>query len=282
MSRFLAQTFAGHGFESRIVLAGCASDAYELARCAVLEDSQAVVAGGGDGTVNAVAAALAGSHTPMGILPLGTFNHFAHSLRIPTELDLAACTLMTGSVARVDVGLVNGRVFLNNSRLGRSPGVISEQREQQPSQREKWATFAEATASILWRYALLKIRLHVNGKELARTTPFLFVDNHRSSLSAPNIGQRHVSSGGELCVYLVRAANRLGVLKLGFKALLGRLQRKDELDTFSAHEFTVETRRKVVPVAIDGEVQWMHSPLHYRILPRALSVIVPGRGAWAA
>ncbi len=280
--RYLAHTFAGYGFESRILLAGCGSDVYELARRAVQEDSQAVVAGGGDGTVNAVAAALAGSHTPMGILPLGTFNHFAHVLRIPTDLDSAASTLMTGSVARVDVGLVNGHLFLNNSSLGLYPQMVSERQQQQRSGREKWIAFVEAAASALRRYPLLRVRLHVNGKELARTTPFLFVGNNRYAISGLKIGERDVPTRGELCVYLVRAVNRFGLLRLALKALLGRLGRNDQLDAFSASEFTVETRRKLVPVATDGEIQWMQSPLHYRILPRALSVIVPGRGAWAA
>ena len=74
----------------------------------------AVVVGGGDGSVNAAASALAGTEIPLGVLPLGTFNHFAKDLGIPAALEDAARIVAEGHVTDVDLGEVNGRIFVNS------------------------------------------------------------------------------------------------------------------------------------------------------------------------
>lgn len=84
------------------------------------------VAASGDGTMAAVAAAVAGTDVPMGILPLGTFNYFARSLGVPLELDEALDALCSGTVRRVAFGEVNGRLFLNNASVGIYPKVLDE------------------------------------------------------------------------------------------------------------------------------------------------------------
>ena len=80
-----------------------------------------VVAAGGDGTINAVAAAIVDADKALGVLPFGTMNHFAKDLNIPLDFDGAIETIVAGHVTRVDVGDVNGRIFVNNSSLGLYP-----------------------------------------------------------------------------------------------------------------------------------------------------------------
>jgi diacylglycerol kinase family enzyme len=99
----------------------------EAAARAVADPTCAVVvAGGGDGTVNAVAGVLAGTEKPLGVLPLGTLNHFAKDLGIPHEVERAVQLLGTGAPRRVDVAEVNGRVFVNNSSIGVYPLAVRE------------------------------------------------------------------------------------------------------------------------------------------------------------
>ena len=116
--RLLAERFAASGVDARISLARSGADIVALAQRAVEGSSRTVVAGGGDGTVNAVASVLVGTDKSLGVLPLGTFNYFARNLGIPVDLDGAARTLIEGRVAKVCVGDVNGRTFLNNASLG--------------------------------------------------------------------------------------------------------------------------------------------------------------------
>ena len=111
----------------------------EVAQEAVRSGVEAVVAGGGDGTIRAVAAHLAGGSIPMGVLPMGTLNHFARDLGIPVDLPGAIRTIAEGTVHALDVGEVNGEIFLNNSQLGVYPPVVKvRDREREEKQRGKW------------------------------------------------------------------------------------------------------------------------------------------------
>src|SRR5687768_8867145 len=101
-----------------------ASQLGAAARQAIREGAELVIAGGGDGTVNAIAGALAGSDAMLGILPLGTFNHFARDLGIPADLAPAADALARAQPLMVDLAEVNGHRFVNNSCLGYYPQVV--------------------------------------------------------------------------------------------------------------------------------------------------------------
>src|SRR5687768_14742182 len=90
----------------------------EVTRESLRQGASVIVAGGGDGTISTVASILADSGADLGVLPLGTLNHFAKDLRIPLEMPDAIETIVHGHTMRVDVGEVNGRRFVNNSSLG--------------------------------------------------------------------------------------------------------------------------------------------------------------------
>ena len=122
-----------------------------------------VVAAGGDGTMNAVASALIGTETAMGVLPLGTLNHFAKDLKIPLELEGAVATIVTGRIVPIDVGEVNGHIFLNNSSIGIYPWIVRERETEQRKGYRKWVAFARASISALKRYSLLHVRLRDGG-----------------------------------------------------------------------------------------------------------------------
>jgi len=121
--RRLAKIFEANGVSAEITLAESGVKVAELAREAARGDWTVIVAGGGDGTINAVASAVVGSDKVLGVLPLGTLNHFARDLKIPNDLDLAARAIISGQTISADVGEVNGRIFLNNSSLGLYPTI---------------------------------------------------------------------------------------------------------------------------------------------------------------
>lgn len=272
---WLRQALAGNGVEPEILFAERGSDVPELARRAVQRHSPAVVAGGGDGTVNAVAAQLVGTGVPLGVLPLGTLNHFAKELQVPLEGEAALRSLLTGRIVSVDAAEVNGRPFVNNSSLGLYPWLVAEREKEQRKGHSKWAAFVQAGFSVLRRYPFLDVTLAVEGRELRYRTPFVFIGNNKYSMEAFRIGERETLSGGELCMFVAARGRRRDLLKLALWTLLGRASRACELKALSAREILIETRRKRVRVALDGEVTWMESPLRYRTLPGALRVIVP-------
>lgn len=272
----LAQRFAVHGLQAEVTLAVDANHMLEAARAALAAGARVVVAGGGDGTINAIASVVLDSGAVFGVLPMGTLNHFARDLGLPPQLDAAIATLAAGHVERIDVGEVNGRIFLNNSSLGLYPDIVRDrQRQQRRLGRSKWTAFGWATLSALRRFPFLSVRLAMGDADHARRTPFVFIGNNDYQMEGFNIGERARINGGMLSVYVAQRPTRFGLLKLALRALFGRLRQAREFDVFQAREMTIETRHRRLRVATDGEVTVMAPPLRYRIRRAALPVIVP-------
>src|SRR5215217_5373683 len=151
-----------------------------------------LVVGGGDGTISAAASALIGTETLLGILPLGTLNHFARDLGIPTNLNEAARLIAAGGERRVDVAEMNDRVFINNSAIGLYPlMVLDRDRQRARLGRSKRLAMVIASLRTLWRFGHRRLTLTINDERKARVdTPLLFVGNndYRIDIGAP--GQR--------------------------------------------------------------------------------------------
>lgn len=237
---------------------------------------EVVVAGGGDGTVGGVAAALAGSGKILGVLPMGTLNHFAKDLGIPLDLPGAVAAIVNGETAGVDVGEVNGRVFINNSSLGIYPRIVAQRETQQEGLgMGKWPAFVWAMIQALRRFPFLRLRITFEGRQLDRKTAFLFVGNNEYEISGFRLGGRACLNAGKLGLYLTHRTGRFGLFRLAFHALLGRLKQVEDFDAFCVKEALIETQRARLLVATDGEVNWFKTPLQYRVRPGALRVRVP-------
>jgi YegS/Rv2252/BmrU family lipid kinase len=272
----IAQLFAARGYEVRIVHPEPTADLTALAERAAKGDEQTIVAGGGDGTISAVASALAGTDKILGVLPLGTLNHFAKDLAIPLDLAAAIDTIIDGHTAQVDVGEVNGRAFINNSSLGIYPQIVANREAQQERlSRGKWSAFLWATLRAFRRFPFLHLHIIVEERQLERRTAFLFVGNNEYQMSGFNLGSRACLNAGKLGLYLTHRTGRLGLVRLALRALLGRLEQAEDFDAFCVTEATIQTRHARLLVATDGEVDWITPPLHYRIRPAALRVLVP-------
>lgn len=272
----LAARFAAQGLAAEIWLVAGSGQIASAVDAALAGGAGTVVAAGGDGTVNAVAAALLESGATLGVLPMGTLNHFARDLGIPATLDAAIATVVLGHAARIDVGEVNGRIFLNNSSLGLYPDIVRErQRQQRRLGRGKWLAFGWGTLAAMRRYPFLSLRLTLGDAVRWRRTPFVFIGNNVYQMEGFNIGERSRLDGGELSVYVAQRPTRWGLLKLALRALVGRLRQARDFDALTAQALTIETRKHRLHVATDGEVTVMTPPLQYRIRPAALPVLVP-------
>ncbi len=274
----LSRIFAETRTPARIHLASSGSEISDLTRRAVKDNTQIIVAGGGDGTINAVANELMGTSVALGILPLGTLNHFSKDMQIPQNLEDAARTLVTGRAVPVDVGEVNGRFFVNNSSLGIYPHIVRLREEQQrKTGRKKWVAFVRALFSVVKHYSFLRVYLRVNDKELSCETPLVFVGNNRYEMEGLNIGTRRRLDAGELCLFVANGVRRTDLVRFAFLALVGRLHDARDFDVLITDHVSIDTRRPRANISTDGEVNPMDTPLHYRTHPGALRVIVPAR-----
>jgi YegS/Rv2252/BmrU family lipid kinase len=272
----VVELFRRQGEDPRIVQPDDGHDICAVARDAVQSGERIVVAAGGDGTINAVATALAGTDRFLGVLPVGTLNHFAKDLGIPLDLESAVRTIKDGVVAAVDVGEVNGRIFINNSSLGIYPQIVSRREaQQQRLARGKWPAFFWATIQAMRRFPFLDLRIAFEGQQMFRRTAFLFVGNNEYEIAGFNLGSRACVNAGKLGLYLTQRTGRFGLFRLAFHALFGRVDQEKDFDVFCVTEARIETRKRRLLVALDGEVERMETPLQYRIRPAALRVLVP-------
>ena len=233
-----------------------------------------VAAAGGDGTVSAVAAAVARAGKTLAVVPTGTMNHFARDAGIPTELDAAAAVLRTGRAAAVDVGIVNDRYFLNNVSLGSYPRMVDERTRLERRGRSRRLAAIAAIAKTWWRLRSVTAALTVDGRDLVRRSPFIVVGNGRYDLSGFDLTRRDLSDH-RLSLYVAPRAGRLGALSLPLRALLGTLDSYEQFETFHADAITIAVGRRRVLTGIDGEVRDLESPLRFAVRRGALQVLLP-------
>jgi diacylglycerol kinase family enzyme len=270
----LEEIFVNAGREVRISVAHGGAEIKDAMLRAVQSGCETLVAGGGDGTINTAAQVVVGTSVQLGVLPLGTLNHFAKDLGIPLELDAAAQVILDGVVCKVDAGEVNGHVFLNNSSLGVYPAIVRLRERYQASGLGKWIAALWATLAVLRRHLFLAVRISSEGQAIVRRTPLVFVGNNEYRMAGLNAASRESLNSGHLALYVFNAGGRLNLLGLAWRLLLHGADAVQELDLLTVEKATIDTRRPQLRVAIDGEVIVLDSPLTYRIRPAALSVHV--------
>jgi diacylglycerol kinase family enzyme len=217
----------------------------------------------------------------MGVLPVGTWNHFARDLGIPLNVDAAAGVLVTGEVVRVDLGEVNGRVFLNNSIIGMYPNYRFIRENELRKRRWPLLAYAWSALKVFWRLPFYTLHFRVDGREFVRRTPFAMVANNEHEMEGYRLGSRASMTEGCLYLYIMRPAGRWGLLRMVLNLALGRFSKHRDFDVYRAHEIIIHGRQKRLGISLDGEIAVLPTPLHYRSLPRALDVIVP-RGQFSS
>jgi diacylglycerol kinase family enzyme len=274
-AKSLRERFIAFGVKANVHLARSGADIERFASEAAASDAEIIVAGGGDGTISCVAEKAAKAGKILGVLPLGTLNNFSKDLGIPQALTGAVRVIAEGNVQSIDLAEVNGRVFINNSSIGLYPKMVVRREAQQRLGRGKWNSAFWATLRIFRISPFLKVKIELDGKEFTRKTPFVFVGNNEYEMDLYNIGRRPRLDEGKLSLYFIHREGRWGVMLLLFHTLTRRLRQWRDFEAVNTEHVTIQTRRKRLHVAFDGEVKIMRSPLEYRILPKALKVIVP-------
>ncbi len=179
----------------------------------------------------------------------------------------------------VQVGQVNGRLFLVNASLGLYPQLL-EDREAWKQQfgRSRLVAFVSGMASLLQTRSQLQLQIESAGQMAALRTPTLFVGNNHLQLTRVGIAEKDANAvvNGQLAGVVVRPIGTLALFGLLLRGLLGRLGDADNIHSFSFRRLTVTPRgRRRVKVATDGEVSWMEAPLVFEVSAEALLLMVP-------
>lgn len=239
----------------------------------------AVIVAGGDGTINTVAQATLHTGQPFGIVPQGTFNYTSRANGIPLDTVEATRALLSSTPTRMQVGLVNDRVFLVNASLGLYPQLLQD-RETYKRQfgRYRSVAFASAVATILRGNGLLSLDLeHDHVRETVRTAS-LFVGNNALQLEQTGLPEAEVIGQQQLAGVLLRASNPSALLALLLRGVLGKLGEADQLRSFPFNRLHVRPALRGVrklKVALDGEIHWMKPPLVFRVAEQPLWLLTP-------
>lgn len=240
----------------------------------------AVVAAGGDGTVNTLAGLVLPTGLPFGVLPQGTFNYVARAHGIPTDTEAAIRALVSPRVRPVQVGQVNGRVFLVNGSMGLYTQALDDrERFKQRLGRSRAVALLAGLFTALAPHRNWVIRLEVDGQETTVVTPTLFVGNNPLQLAQLGLVQPEGRREG-LVAIMARPMSRLAMLGLLVRGAAGHFAESEAVTCLAFRRLTVEPRLPHRPgrlkIATDGETSWMRPPLCFEAAAQRLNLLVPG------
>lgn len=249
-------------------------------RCAVESGARRVLVAGGDGSIATAAHALRGKACELAILPGGTLNHLAQDLGLPSDLDEAVRVAAGTTTRTIDVGEVNGRVFLNTSSVGVYVTYVRT-RERLERRLGYWLASAAAGFRILFRLRTFRVTLEVNGEEREYITPLVFVGVGERELRLPILGARVAGGRAGLHVMVVQSRTAGRILALTFAAAARGVRaasRTPAMQSFLVDHVRIEPKKKVLAwnIAVDGEIVRVAPPLEYRLVHGALKVVVRG------
>jgi diacylglycerol kinase family enzyme len=240
----------------------------------------AVIVGGGDGTVSAMAGALCETGIAMGILPLGTMNLFARSLGMPVDLDAALQALAGARTRNVDLGEVNGRIFTHHVSMGLQPRLVAiREKADYGSRAGKILATFRALLATMRRPPRLQVRVTLENDTFDVETPALVVSNN---LFGPDhLPYADVLDQGVLGIYICTSNHPTDLAQVTIEALLGSWHARDRVKTLTARSMTVERRsrrRRRIVATVDGELVTFEGAIEMAIRPGCLTVLAPEPG----
>lgn len=242
----------------------------------VVDQNDIVVAAGGDGTLRTVAEALRDSKATFAAVPCGTFNYFARSHGIPLDPAAALELALTGQAQPIQLGEINGRIFVINASLGLYAQSIQEREaKRQIFGRFRLVSVLSTLATMLSHHRNLHLTLHGEKKESELKTPLIFIGNNPLQLENLKLKVADCIQNQKLAVLLLKPLGRFAMLKVLFRGLTKTLSHEEKLISFCSSEMTIQTKIKSHSVALDGEMFEMKSPYVVRALTDVIKMVKP-------
>jgi diacylglycerol kinase family enzyme len=260
-----------------VVRLGADLDCAALVRSRMAEGRRLFVAAGGDGTVNHVIQPLVHSDAVLGVVPVGTYNHFAKDLGIPLGWRAALEVATGGATRQIDTARANERFFVNNISMGLYPKWVSK-RESRGRDYPRWKARLYAAYSTLRKFQHIAVTLESEHHHEVVRTHVLMVSNNTYDLSRIGVeAPRNALGEGRLSVYWLPHVPRLKLMSFIAHYLAGRVRTAPGFRSFRTARIKVQASKKHLHVGIDGEVMTVDIPLVITIVPQSLLVRVPRR-----
>jgi diacylglycerol kinase family enzyme len=264
--------------------------AAKQAAAQALASNTAVVAVGGDGTLNTVAQAAHAAGCAMGVVPQGTFNYFARTHGIPSDVTEAVNLLLRAVPTPVQVAAVNDRVFLVNASLGLYPHLL-EDREAYKARfgRSRWVALWAAAVTLLRAQRRLRLHIEQGGSARDVRTLTLFVGSNRLQLERlgvepppqedrPDRPKLNAPQDAHITALMLKPLGTLAMMGLMLRGAMGTLGEAQSVEHFEFKRMVVSPTlvpgRRGVKVAFDGEVARMRAPLNFQVLDKPLYLML--------
>ena len=239
---------------------------------AAQSDFSTIVVGGGDGSVNCAAQALAGSDKTLGILPFGTMNLFASDLGMPADIEAAIEALGDARPRRVDLARVNGRVFHSLSGLGFFSQMARAREEVRGHKLGRLVGVGIAAIRALRRTGAFSLDIRTESRREHVEALAVLVTNNRFGRD----WRRPKLDEGLLEIHIVENAGALSKLKASANLLTGTWRNDDDTDgirSIVARHLVIGRKRTRTFASTDGELRREYIPLRYETRPGALTVL---------
>lgn len=243
-----------------------------------------LVAAGGDGTATALAEVAQQTGKRLAVLPLGTANLLARDLRLPLTLDAWFAALPDMIEQQIDVGEVNGHIFLHKVVIGAVPGIAAVREKIRGN--ATWAArvgFASHFVRKLNNVRRFAVEITPeDGTPYIHRVHSIAVVNNDYDEGLGKVFHRTRLDAGFLSLYIIRSLSLPNALRLSLEMLLGSWRQDQVLEIENVTTVTLRTRRRRVRAMMDGEVMMLDGPLEFRIRPQALQVLAGPAPAQAA
>jgi len=250
-------------------------DAVAIVRERMRDGRRLFIACGGDGTINCVVQALVNTDAALGVIPLGTYNHFARDLGLPLDWREALDVALSGATRQIDTARANDRFFVNNISMGLYPELVAR-REERGRDYPRWKARIYAVIATLHKYPHVNVTVESEHHAEVIRTHLLMVSNNTYDLSRIGIeAPRATLEEGRLSVYWLPHLPRIALMRFLAHYLAGRVREAPGFRSFRTARMKVQSSKRHLDVGIDGELFRLATPLTITIVPRSLLVRVP-------
>lgn len=249
-------------------------DVTAMVRMRIREGLKLFIAAGGDGTIHHVVQGLVNSEAVLGVIPIGTYNHFAKDLAIPLDWRQALDVALNGTTQQIDAARANERFFVNNLSMGLYPEMVAR-REERGRNYPRWKARLLAAYGTFRKYPHVTLTIETeHHQEVVRTHVFM-VSNNRYDLSRIGVeAPRERMTEGRLAVYWLPHLPRIALMKFVAHYLAGKVHEAPGFRSFRTLRMKVQSR-KALHVGLDGELFQLTTPMVITIVPQSLLVKVP-------
>ena len=270
LPKLIMQTLDMEQWLPNIVFTEYAGHATELAHQYARMGFDAVVAVGGDGTVNEVARGLKDTKTALGILPMGSGNGFARHLNIPIRPQKALEMINHSEPINVDYGLANGRLFVSTCGTG-FDAVVAD--NFAGSNKRGFMTYLQNTLKVAFSYQPQTYHIVGDGLDVTHKAFLITFANANQWGYEAMIAPKASVQDGKMDIMLMSSHAILGSASLALRLFTGSIDNSYFMDTIRAKEITLE-REEVAPFHIDGDPVEMDKNIHIKIVADGLKVLV--------